>query len=415
MTVLDRGELQASPLADLHLIADQIGVEGFRRLRKAELIDAILAGRGAQDGNERQPGESSARRGRSRRTRASRSPRSADTVEASESSAGDEPEHAAAGAGRRAAGPARDRPGPSEQSAEGIVEILGNGSAFLRVAGSEPSEEDVYISAAQVRRCELVAGDRVGGPVRSPRRSERYASLVRVETINGEPAESVSRGARYDDLPASWPSERIELGSQAQVLEEIDRLAPFGLGSRVVIAGAPRSGKTKTLRHIAGALAGRAGLESMLVLSGVRPEEIADWQGNVTPVAALGLAASPDVQGQAVEGVVENAKRIAVRGGDVAVLIDSLDGLHPHTARRVLASARNLAEGGSLTVIVTATRPFGGETTAIALDALHMSTGGAAALDVLASGTLEPELLVGEESAQEIVRVRAAAAEARSS
>ena len=89
--------------------------------------------------------------------------------------------------------------------AEGVVELLGNGSAFLRVSPPEASDEDVYISAAQVRRCELVSGDRVSGPVRPRRRSERYPSLARVDTINGASADAVAEGARYEDLPVAYP------------------------------------------------------------------------------------------------------------------------------------------------------------------------------------------------------------------
>ncbi len=414
MTVLDRGELQESPLADLHLIADQIGLEGFRRLRKADLIDAILANQGVapDDGVREGSEEPSGRRTRSRRGRSGRAPRSAGAAAERTLAADGEPDGEMSDSRRAPVRGGRERPVPSEQIAEGIVEILGNGSAFLRVEGPEPSDEDVYVSAAQVRRCELVSGDRVGGPVRSPRRSERYPSLIRIETINGEPADSVSQGTRYEDLPVAWPTERIELGSGDPTLEAIESLAPFGRGSRVVIVGGARSGKTETLRRIFGAVAASEGLEQMLVLSGVRPEEPADWQGPVAPLAVMSLAASPDAQGQAVEGVVENAKRIAVRGGNAVVLIDTLDGLHPHTARRVLAAARNLSSGGSLTVIATATRPFGGETTVIALDSLRTSTNQIPALDLLTSGTLKAELLVGEEGAEAIIQARANAAAA---
>src|SRR5579863_6352103 len=102
----------------------------------------------------------------------------------------------------------------------------------------------------------------------------------------------------------------------------------------------------------------------MLVLSGVRPEEIAAWrEGPVAPAASLDLGASADLQSQTVEHVVDTAKRVAARGGNAVVLIDTLDGLHPHAARRILAGARNLAEGGSLTLVATATRPLGGEST----------------------------------------------------
>ena len=120
----------------------------------------------------------------------------------------------------------------------------------------------------------------------------------------------------------------------------------------------------------------------------------------------------PDAQGQAVERTLDAAKRVAARGGHALVLIDGLDGLHPQAARKALAAARNLRDGGSLTVIATASSPFGGETTVIALDVALTSTGRQPILDLLNSGTLKPELLVGEDGARAIAQARAAAMEA---
>jgi transcription termination factor Rho len=412
MAVMERSELEASPLADLHAIADQLGLDGFRRLRKADLIDRIIERSGGESSRSAPEGEPSTRRRRGGRSRRARS--STAGGDDTESDAGSEREPRRPERSRRgAAGEDRAAEEPragGERIAEGVVELLGNGSAFLRVDPPEPSDEDVYISAAQVRRCELVSGDRVAGPVRTPRRSERYPSLARVDTINGTSAETVSEGARYEDLAAAQPSVRLELDAQDPTLKAIEWLTPLGRGSRALIVGAARAGKTEALRRIVGALAGREGLELTLVLAGVRPEEIAQWQeGPLVPTAALSFGASADLQGQAVEHAIDTAKRVAVRGADAVVLIDGLDGLHPHVARRVLAAARNLQEGGSLTVIATATRPFGGESTVIALDVALTSTGRLPALDLVNSGTLHPELLVGEDEAQAIHRARAAA------
>jgi transcription termination factor Rho len=421
MTVLDRSELQASPLSDLHSIADQIGLEGFRRLRKADLIDAILGEKSEDlDVAEGSSTEQPERRTTARRSRGTRSRRAGPAGKdpgAKDSSSGED-EASASSASDRAPAPRRGRgraerekAGEAERSSEGVVEVLGNGSAFLRVDPPEPSEQDVYISAAQVRRCELVSGDRVTGPVRTPRRSERYSSLVRIDTINGESADAVSEGTRYDELPVSYPSERLAFDSEDPTLKAIEWLTPLGRGSRALIVGAARAGKSETLRQILGALVGREGLETTLVLAGVRPEEVAEWaQGPLAPAATLTFAASPDAQGQAVEASIEAAKRVASRGGDAVVLIDGLDGLHPHSARKALSAARNLTEAGSLTVIATAARPFGGETTVIALDAVRAGTGRLPALDLVASGTLKAELLVGEDGAAAITRERAAAA-----
>jgi transcription termination factor Rho len=290
--------------------------------------------------------------------------------------------------------------------------VLGNGSAFLRLDPDEHSDEDVYISAAQVRRCELVSGDRVSGPVRKPRRSERYPSLVRVETINDQPADAVSDGKRYEDLPARWPSERLAFGSEDPTLKAIEWLTPLGRGSRALIVGASRAGKTEALRRIALALADRDDLQTTLVLAGARPEEIAEWgEGPLQPAAALGFAASADAQGHAVEGAIETAKRLAARGEHAVVLVDGLDSLHPHSARKALASARCIADGGSLTVIATAREPIGGETTVIAFDSGLAAAGRFPALDMVASGTLRSELLVGDAGAEAIARARAAAQE----
>lgn len=443
MAVLDRSDLEASPLADLHAIAGQLGLDGYRRLRKADLIERILEGSNGQGGEdaEAEPEPEAEAAPSPRRRRSSRRKRPTDEQEPEEKGASSapqrhaaeeaeepEPERASSSRRRRSTGdgdqprqrPARSRrnadadqetPQQSreqEQTVEGVIEVLANGSAFLRPDESLDLDSDIYISAAQVRRCELDSGDRVSGPMRDPRGSERHPSLVRVETINGEPADAVVGKPKYDALPAGFPTERFELGSKDVTLKAIEWLTPIGRGSRVTIAGAARAGKTETLRLLLGALQDQKDLQISLVLASVRPEELSSWQ-SPAPTAAVTLAASPDAQNQAVERAVESAKRLASRGEHVLLAIDCLDGVAPHVARRALAAARNLIDSGSLTVIATAKEPFGGETTVIALDALRTSTGRLPALDLLSSGTLKAELLVGRESAAEIVKARAEA------
>jgi transcription termination factor Rho len=403
MTVLHRDALEASPLADLHAIASELGIDGFRRLRKDDLIDRILEREGGEEEGDTaadvvdeaadivdevaEEAEARPRRRRGTRGGRGRSGREADRDEDEE-------------------GPADRR----DEVVEGVVELLGNGSGFVRLSPPEPSDDDVYISAAQVRRCELVSGDRVSGPVRKPRRSERYPSLVRVDTINGAPAEEVAEGTPYDELPCAFPSERLELGSDDPTLKAIEWLTPIGRGSRVVISGGPLAGKTETLRRLAAALTGADGLELSLVLVGVRPEEAAEWKvGPVEPAAALTLAASGDAQAQALERAVETAQRIAARGCHAVLLVDTLDGIAPSVARRALAAARAIVDGGSLTIVATATRPLGGETTVIGLDATRTAARNFPALDLTASGTLRPELLVGDAGADAIAAARAEA------
>jgi transcription termination factor Rho len=408
MTVLHRDALEASPLADLHAIASELGIDGFRRLRKAELIDRILRDTDTGSDSDSQSDNGSTvieevvdeaaadEEARPKRRRGSRGGRGRARDDADRD--GGDADEADDGAERR------------DETIEGVVELLGNGSGFVRVSPPEPSDGDVYISAAQVRRCELVSGDRVSGPVRKPRRSERYPSLVRVDTINGAPAEEVAEGTPYDELPCSFPSVRLELGSDDPTLKVIEWLTPIGRGSRVVITGGALAGKTETLRRLAGALAGVEGLELSLVLTGVRPEEAADWKaGPVAPTSSLTLAAGADAQGQALERAIETAQRIAARGGHAVVLVDTLDGIATSVARRALAAARAIVDGGSLTVIATASSPLGGETTVIGLDATRTAARNFPALDLRASGILRPELLVGDAGADAIAAARAEA------
>ena len=298
----------------------------------------------------------------------------------------------------------------ADATAEGVVDLLGNGSGFLRVSPPDPSDGDVYISAAQVRRCELVDGDTVTGPVRAPRRSERYPSLVRVDTINGRPADEVAEGTPFEELPAALPTERFALGGDDPTLGAIVHLTPIGKGSRVTIAGASFAGKSEALRLLALALQAQEGIDVSVVLAGVRPEELAGWTADgIEPQVSLSFSASADARGQAVDRAVDAARRQAARGGHAVLLIDTLDGLPALTARKALGAARAITDGGSLTVIATATEPLGGETTVVVLDRALTSTGRFPALDLVASGTLRPDLLVGEEGARTIAEARASA------
>jgi len=459
-TVLDRDALEKSPLADLHLIANELGVDGFRRLRKPDLIDAIIA---KQSGAEPPAAEEEAEEAAPARPRRARRAKAeveteaeeedevrprrergaridadveteaeAEAEEEAEEGATDEdaptrPRRGRRGGRGRGRGREDERDGDrdereprggrepradrdaEERVAEGVVELLGNGSAFIRLSPPEATDDDVYVSAAQVKRCELVSGDRISGPVRAPRRSERFPSLIRVDTINGRPADEVAEGTKFEDLPAAWPTERLALGSEDVTFKAVEWLTPFGKGSRVLIAGGPRAGKSELARGIADALAGREGIELLVVLAGVRPEEVGDWT-EPAPVAAVSFAAAPDVQAQAVEQAIEQGRRVAARGGDAVVVVDTLEYLPPHLARRALAAARNIADGGSLTVIATAPSPFGGESTVVALDAQLTALRRFPALDLPGSGTLRADALVGEAGAEAIAKARAEAA-----
>lgn len=479
MSVFTRAALEGSPLADLHTIAGEIGLDGFRRLRKADLIDKILeltggdtapaadesateaeetpaprarrsrGGRGRGAARDADPGDDAAdepvveepaaeepaeskdedadeaerpaRRSRGGRGRSRAADKDEEGIDAphpapsavkadrdDDAQADERPRRGRGGRGRTDDGESTGE----DRVAEGVVEVLANGSGFLRVNPPDPSDDDIYISAAQVRRCELVSGDRIGGPVRPPRRSERYPSLVRIDQINDRPADEVAEGTPFDELAATFPTQRFALDSEDATLKAIEWLTPIGRGSRVTITGAARAGKTETLQRLAAALSKQDGVELTLVNVGVRPEEAKVAPEGIVPAAGLSFAASADAQGQAVERAIDAAKRVAARGSHAVLLIDTLDGLHPAAARKTLAAARAIVDGGTLTVIATATAPLGGETTVIALDETLTSTGRLPALDLISSGTVKPDLLVGEAGAEAIASARAAALDA---
>jgi transcription termination factor Rho len=460
MSVLDRSALVESPLADLHTIASELSIDGFRRLRRDELIDAIIEKQGGDpaEGKADQPEEESTtttRRRRSRRggraaadtdtesepepeqavaapaeseaeaeeapkpRRARSRSRKSEPEEAPKEEATTEPddveEEKPVRSRRGRAKATEERPESAdadEETVEGTVEVLANGSGFVRLGGSP--DGDVYISSAQVKRCELVSGDTVTGPKRSPRRSERYASLIRIETINGRPASEQADTVRFDDLPAALPSDLIDLAGADAALKAVQAVAPFGRGSRVTITGPSRAGKTELLRTIAAGLSGQSELTVSVALAGVRPEEIGAWSADgeparPAPAGAVSLAASEDARAGALEPVVDQARRLAARGTHAVVLIDTLDGLSAYAARKLIAAARNITDGGSVTIIATAGQPVGGETTVIALDLAGATTGRFPAIDALASGTLRPERLVGDTAARKIIRDRAKA------
>ena len=398
MAILDRAELERSPLADLHAIASELGVEGYRTLRRDELIDALLKqgggdagssagnGKGGDDDGESAPRtRSRSRGGRSRRGRGSRS--GGEDADDGESGGGaGKAEDADAGdAGDDSAEAETDDSAEAEQRT-GVLDVLPNGSGFMRPDPFAHSREDVYVSPAQIRRCELRAGDEIGGPVRAPRRSERYPSLVRVETINGGSADPSPDRRRFEDGTPVFASERLPAPAELSA-------APFGRGSRVAVGGPPGAGITTLLRSIAAELAKLDDLDLTVVLAGVRPEEVTDWRREESlRVVGGAFDRSVDEQSQAAEIAVERAKRRVESGGHAAIVLDSLDALPPAVARRVFGAARCLEEGGSLTVIAStglAGEPQRQATTQIVLE----GDGGKAPTLAAASGTIQAERL----------------------
>ncbi|HEX2234306.1 MAG TPA: Rho termination factor N-terminal domain-containing protein, partial [Thermoleophilaceae bacterium] len=261
MSVLSRKDLEGSPLADLHAIASELGLEGFRALRKDDLVAAILD---AQGGEEDESLEPVAEQGPDDGPEEPYE----EAVEAEPVEEETEPE------------PVEEEPEVVEQpvteedTVTGVLDILPNGSGFIRLDPGEQSRDDVYISPAQIRRCELRAGDEVSGPVRAPRRNERHPSLVRVETVNGAAAEPPDQRPSFSELTAVYPSEPLK-GPEA--LEGL----PFGKGSRLAVSGPPGAGASTLLRDVMATLAANhPDLDLQVVLVAAKPEEVSQWRAD---------------------------------------------------------------------------------------------------------------------------------------
>ncbi len=400
MPVLERNELEQSPLADLHAIASELGIEGYRRLRRDDLIEAILSGEAPVSEPKRSEKDSddadSDRPARRRSSRGGRGRRSG----AEDKGDGDRESRGSSGGGGRGGrgrgkkdddekgggGRERDERDRDDEEPEvegeprtGVLDILPNGSGFLRVELFRHSSEDVYVSPAQIRRCELRAGDELTGPVRPPRRSERHPSLVRVDKVNDADPEPPVERPKFDALTPVFPNEKIgDVGGQ-----------PYGRGSRIAIGGPPGAGATSLLREAADKLKGADGVELVVVLAGARPEEVTEWRKlDGLTVAGGAFDGSIDEQTQIAELAVERAKRIVERGGHAALIVDSLDALPAGPARRVFGAGRRVEEGGSLTIVAAtgvAAEPQRAATTRVLLE------GGGKVND--GSGTLRAELL----------------------
>ncbi|MCJ7797680.1 MAG: transcription termination factor Rho, partial [Thermoleophilia bacterium] len=263
---------------------------------------------------------------------------------------------------------------------QGVLEILPEGYGFLRVRNFLPSQDDIYVSQSQVKRFGLRTGDLVVGAVRPPKSGERYRSLLKLEAVNSLAPDAVRRRTPFDELTPVYPSERLRMETDASNLSGrfIDIVAPVGKGQRGLIVSPPKAGKTTLLKIIANSITtNHPEVYLLVLLIDERPEEVTDIRRSVDgQVAASTFDEVPENHLKLQEIVLEHAKRLVEAGRDVVVLLDSLTrlarasnltvapsgrtlsgGLDPsalYRPKRFFASARNIEEGGSLTVMATA-------------------------------------------------------------
>ena len=334
---------------------------------------------------------------------------------------------------------------------EGVVEILQDGFAFLRSpeANYLPGPDDIYVSPSQIRKFQLKTGDTVEGPIRGPKDGERYFALLKVNTINFDDPERIKHKSHFDNLTPLYPTERfrMELDDPAPKKDMsarvIDLVAPLGKGQRALIVAQPRTGKTVLLQNIAHSItANHPECYLIVLLIDERPEEVTDMQRSVKGEVVSSTFDEPAQRHVAVaEMVIEKAKRLVEHGRDVVILLDSItrlgrayntvvpssgkvltggvDANALQRPKRFFGAARNIEEGGSLTIIATALIDTGSRmdevifeefkgtgNSEIVLDRKVADKRVYPALDILKSGTRKEDLLVPRSELQKIFVLR---------
>jgi transcription termination factor Rho len=261
----------------------------------------------------------------------------------------------------------------------GVLEIIQDGIGFLRSVDLLPGPDDIYVSQSQIRRFGLRTGDMVIGQVRPPKETEKYFGLLRVEAVNGLDPESAKKRPVFERMTPIFPLDRLKLETQKDVLSTrlLDMLAPIGRGQRGLIVSPPKAGKTTILKQIANGISSNYDdIHMMVVLIGERPEEVTDMDRSVDAEVMAATFDDPESdQTRVAEMALAKAKRLVEGGRDVVVLMDSLTrlaraynlvvppsgrtlsgGIDPaalYPPKRFFGAARNLEEGGSLTIIAT--------------------------------------------------------------
>lgn len=265
---------------------------------------------------------------------------------------------------------------------EGVLEILPDGFGFLRAPDANylPGPDDIYVSPSQIRRFNLRKGDTITGQIRPPKESERYFALLKVEKVNHEDPEIAREKILYDNLTPLYPDERItlEVDPDNYSARIMDLMTPIGKGQRGLIVAPPRTGKTMLLQNIANSVtANNEDIHKIVLLIDERPEEVTDMARSVdAEVISSTFDEPPQRHVQVAEMVIEMAKRLVEHKRDVLILLDSitrlaraynavvppsgkilsggLDSNALHKPKRFFGAARNMEEGGSLTIIATA-------------------------------------------------------------
>lgn len=391
-----REKLQTLSLAVLRDFAKDKKIKNFSTMRKAELIEALIAKsqeEEIQEEQEQQVGRNEQQTVHQeqvgRQEHAHQQPNRHDRHEQqshqqAQQSQLQQPFQQQAQTQQTAQAQQQTQPQSQQQEiADGILEVLQEGYGFIRCENFLPGENDVYVSPSQIRRFNLKTGDIVMGPKRAKSQGEKFSALMYLETVNGEEPSKAMKRPAFESLTPIFPNERIHLekNTNTTAMRIVDLISPIGKGQRGMIVSQPKAGKTTLLKQIANAVTkNNPEMHLIILLIDERPEEVTDIKesivGENVEVIYSTFDELPDRHKRVSEMVIERAKRLVEYKKDVIILLDSITrlaraynltvqasgrtlsgGLDPaalHMPKRFFGAARNMREGGSLTILATA-------------------------------------------------------------
>ena len=429
-----REKYESLALADLKEIAKLRGIKGVSTMKKAELVEAMLK----EDEKDKQEGKPVEVKPVMKKAEPATSENAKDvTKENTENKQGSD-----------------DGRYPSDLdsgiAAYGILEVMPDGYGFIRCANYLPGENDVYVAPSQIRRFNMKTGDIIDGSTRIKTQNEKFSALLYVKKINGYPPEVAARRANFEDLTPIFPNERLSLETpKASVaMRVMDLMSPVGKGQRGMIVSPPKAGKTTLLKEVAKSVQqNNPEVHMLILLIDERPEEVTDIreaiEGPNVEVIYSTFDELPEHHKRVSEMVIERAKRLVEHKQDVMILLDSITrltraynltvppsgrtlsgGLDPaalHMPKRFFGAARNMREGGSLTILATALVDTGSKMDDVVYEEFK-GTGNMEmvldrklsekrifpAIDIAKSGTRREDLLWSKEEAEAINIMRKA-------
>ncbi|MDQ3912084.1 MAG: transcription termination factor Rho [Actinomycetota bacterium] len=470
----DLSTLERKRLSDLHQIASQLGIEDYRKYRKPQLAELIyktateqaagpqptanggevappepeaaandLAFDGTADGEARNDAQST---GQTPVAEPTKENDGTSVAPESEQRHQKEPRgrdrRAERGEGRSTAD-GRQQDG---QSQSGILDVLPDGFGFLRTNGYSQGKGDVYVSTSQIKRFNLRRGDYVVGQIRQAREGEKYPALVRIESVNGHEPQKGRYRTNFDDLTPLYPIRRLRLEWKPNDIAPrvVDLVAPIGKGQRGLIVSPPKAGKTTILKQIAQSIAmNYPEVKLFVLLADERPEEVTDWERSVEEATVVSSTFDQPADNHiaVAELVLERVKRLVEEGEDVVVLLDSItrlaraynlaapasgrilsggvDSAALYPPKKFFGAARNIENGGSLTILASALVETGSRMDEVIYEEfkgtgnmeLHLERKLAnkriyPAINIEDSGTRKEELLMESAEAQRVWQVR---------